>query len=163
MYVRIHKVGFKIGFNRTKKRQNEHPHPSSTSILHNLIDDLIVKPPMLHNSCSSTSTTPPCLLPAIILLCLCRHSFVDFCLFVIVVSTVVAPPPLTVDACQSLYPLRLFSRCLPAVLHLILPSLLVRRCTCCALVDCCLPLVTAPLLPLRHHICLSVDICHWVC
>jgi hypothetical protein len=56
IYVRIWagfvKVGFEVGFNLTKNLKNEHPHLSSTSILH----DLIVK---LFFLCCRTTVTPP--------------------------------------------------------------------------------------------------------
>jgi hypothetical protein len=133
--------------------------PSSTSILH----DHIVKPLPPHNSCSLSTTTAPFILPAIVILHLCRRSFVDCCFFVIVVSAVVAPRPPTVVACPLPHLLRLFSRRLPVLLHLILPPLLVRHCTGCALVDCCFLLVAALWLPLNHRSCLSIAICHAVC
>jgi hypothetical protein len=70
------------------------------SILHGSFSPL---PP--YNSCSFASTTVPRLLPAIVVLCLCRRSFVDCCfflgLFFIVISVVVAPPPLTVRRISS--------------------------------------------------------------
>ncbi len=119
-------------------------------------------PPPLHNNHSSTSTSAPCLLPAVIVLHLCCRSFVDY-FFVIVVSTIVTPPPPTVVTCPLLHPLCLFSRHLPVILHIILPSLLVCLCACCALVDCFLPLMVVPSLSLHHHSCLSIVICHAVC
>ncbi len=82
--------------------------------------------------------------------------------FVIVVSAVVAPLPRTVHRVSSA---AVVLHLICIVLHLILPLSLVCRCTCCALVDCWLLLVAAPLLPLCHHsCCLSlVIICHVIC
>ncbi len=66
------------------------------SILHGA-----VSPPPLYNSCSSASTTAPHLLPAVVVLRLCRRSFVDCCYFVVVVSAVVAPLPRTLHRVSS--------------------------------------------------------------
>ena len=67
------------------------------SILHGA-----VSPPPPCNSRFSVSTTAPRLLPAVIVLRLCRRSlFVDCCFFVVVVSAVVAPPPPTVRRISS--------------------------------------------------------------
>jgi hypothetical protein len=73
------------------------PCSSSSSSLH----DLTMKPPLPHNSCSSASTTMPRLLPAAVVLRLYRLSFVDCCFFVVVISAVVAPLPLTVRCVSS--------------------------------------------------------------
>ncbi len=66
------------------------------SILHGA-----VSPPPPYNSCSSTSTTAPRLLPAIVILRLCRRSFVDCCFFVVIVSAVVAPLSPTICSVSS--------------------------------------------------------------
>ncbi len=66
------------------------------SILHGA-----VSPPPPYNSCSSASTTAPRLLPAVVVLRLCRCLFVDCHLFVVVVSAIVAPPPLTICRVSS--------------------------------------------------------------
>ncbi len=81
-----------------------------------------VSPPPPHNSCSSASTTAPHLSPAVTVLRLCCRTHPlplppHICwllFFVIVVSVVVDPPPLTAVACPLLHPPRLFScRCPP--------------------------------------------------
>jgi hypothetical protein len=66
-----------------RKKLNTPPHTSPPvfyfcSILHGAVSLLL-----LYNSCSSASTTVPCLLPVVVVHCLCSHSFVDCCFFVI--------------------------------------------------------------------------------
>jgi hypothetical protein len=61
------------------------------SILHGAVSPL-----PLYSSFSSTSTTAPHLLPAIVILRLCRRPFVDCHFFFGVVSAIVAPQPPTV-------------------------------------------------------------------
>ncbi len=144
------------------------PCPSSTSILHDLIAKLF-----LLRHCTTVAPLPPPLCPASCqpssssasaathILHLCCRTFVDYC-FLLLSSASLLP------LCHQL---QLLVRCsisrvssAAIILHLIRPSLLVCRCACCTLVDCCLPLVAAPLLLLRHHsCCLSVVICHVVC
>ncbi len=98
---------------------------------------------------SCLSTAPllfiRCLLPAVVVLRLCHHTYVDFCFVVIVLSAVIAPPPQTIVACSL--PCRCcvsLCRILSATvfLHLILLLSLIRHC---ALVDCCLPSVVVAL------------------
>jgi hypothetical protein len=96
------------------------------SILHGTVSPL---PP--YKSCSSASTTAPCLLPAIVVLCLCRRSFVDCCFFVLVLcmSSVavflqtVAPP--TQPSCPA--------SCQPSLLYAFAAAhlLIVVFCHCC--------------------------------
>ena len=66
------------------------------SILHGAVSPL---PP--HNSCSSASTTAPRLWPAIVVLRLCRRSFVDCHFFFVIVSAVIAPLPPTIRRFSS--------------------------------------------------------------
>ncbi len=66
------------------------------SILHGA-----VSPPLPYNSCSSTSTTAPRLLPAVVVLPLCRRSFIDCRFVVVVISAVVAPLPPTIRRVSS--------------------------------------------------------------
>ncbi len=127
-----------------------------------------VSPPLPHNSRSSASNTTPHLLPAIIVLHFCRHTrppplpphICWLLFFVAVVSVVVSPPPLTVGASPLLHPPCPFS-CHHPPPHLTIvasPPLRMLRIS-----HCCLPMVVAPSLSLRHHSCLSIVVCHAVC
>jgi hypothetical protein len=134
---------------------------SSTSILHGLIVKLF-----LLRRCTTVALLPPSLRPtshqppssstsaAAHVLCLCRRTFVDCC-FLSLSSASLLPlcQPYLLVLCSIRH-----DSSANVVLHLILPPLLVHRCACCALVDCCLLLVAVPLLPLRHphSCCLSV-------
>ncbi len=91
----------KIEVEFIKKKMNTPPHTAQPvfylhSILHGAVSPL---PP--YNSHSSASTTAPRLSPAIVVLRLCRRSFVDCHFFVVVISTIVASPPPTVHRISS--------------------------------------------------------------
>jgi hypothetical protein len=99
------------------------------SILHGA-----VSPPPPYNSCSSASTTAPRLSPAVVVLCLCRHLFVD-CRFLLLLSAPLLPlhhrpsaaslqPPLSSK--QSL--LQLNHHAPPLVSHHCYPSLPPHTC-----------------------------------
>ncbi len=154
-----------VGFNPAKKRKKMNIPPCTPLPVFFLHPPWpyckAISPPPPHNSCSSTSTTAPRLLPATVVLSICHRTFVDCC-FLLLLLALLAPLCHWPSATSLQLPLSSTSSA--AILHLTLPSPLVCHCTCCALVDCCLLLLAAPLLPLRiHSCCLSIVICHVVC
>ncbi len=139
------KVGFEVGFNPAKKQKNIIDLP----LLHCSQSSALSRQPPL---CSSNdrrclSAAPllfiPCLSPAVVVLRLCRRTYIDCCVIVVVVSAIVTPPPLTIVAfllpCRHYYFICRISSA-AVVLPLNLPSLLICHCT---LVDCWLPSVMA--------------------